>query len=139
MSSKKINTKGLVCNFGRHFGQLYTRIPVSYLKWMVNVEHPNANIAGAELERRGTITPTIDISGHAVNRASLKCLDIWKSDMERGEGLHSWLIRVSEEAFSHFDEEDGGTASVKITYKGMKFIFSIEGRWPILKTVMKED
>ena len=34
-----INTHGLVCDFGRHKGIPYTRLPVSYLTWMVNRTH----------------------------------------------------------------------------------------------------
>ena len=49
-----INTHGMVIGFGKHKGELYTRVPVSYLFWMVNVEHQDAATAQAEIDRRGS-------------------------------------------------------------------------------------
>jgi hypothetical protein len=127
-----IDTHHMVCDFGKHKGELYTRIPVSYLKWMVNVGHNQVEIAQAELDRRGTTTPNLEISGHAIDRASLLCLKLWQLTRNQDEGLHAWLIRMSQEAL----ESVGGEVEGKVLYSGMKFVFEMDGVWPVLKTVM---
>ena len=117
----------------RHKGELYTRIPVSYLKWMVNSNHNRKDIAEAELKRRGTVTPDLEISGHAIDKASLRCLDIWRETRKSDdEGLHAWLVRISGEALAKgIKNED------TCFYKGMKLIFIKDGVWPVLKSIMR--
>lgn len=134
MMDNKINTHNLICDFGKHKGQPYTRLPVSYLKWMINERHSKSDIAVAELERRGTTTPDLDISGHAIDRASLSCRKIWHEDRAKDEGLHAWLIRVASEALELKKIDDKG----RYRHKGMKFAFEQDGFWPVLKTVMRE-
>lgn len=126
-----MNTHGLIVDFGKWNGHLYTRVPVQYLKWMVQSGHSKAEIAKAELERRGTVTPELDITGHAIDSASNRLLGMWTSTKKDGEGLHAWLCRVALEAFR------SGTLSSDnaIIYKGVKWIFE-PGEWPVLKTVM---
>ena len=126
-----MNTHGLVIDFGKYSGTLYTRVPVGYLKWMVQSNHSKADIARAELERRGTITPEIDISGHAVDSASNRLLGLWTGTKNDGEGLHSWLCRMALEAFRSGPLDEEGC----IRHKGVKWVFE-PGEWPVLKTVM---
>lgn len=127
------DTKDLVKMLkGRHAGELITRVPVSYLKWMVNVGHSQVHDAETELARRGTVTPDLDVSGHAIDRASLNCRGIWHKDAKDGEGLHAWLVRVAGEALEHGERRNG-----RIEWKGMKFAFEEETVWPVLKTVMR--
>ncbi len=126
-----MKTENLRVDFGRHDGELYTRVPVQYLKWMVNSNHSKAAIAEAELKRRGTVTPTLDISGHAIDRASLRLLDNWKRTAHKDEGLNAWLIRVSQEAL-----KIGARKGDAILYADLKFVFEMDGRWPVLKTIM---
>ncbi len=128
----EIDTHNLICDFGRHRGEPYTRMPVSYLKWMVNENHSRKAIAEAELQRRGTTTPALDLSGHAVDRASLFCRDIWHKTRRADEGLHSWLARMAEEALQQAPDEKG-----RHVHHGMKFAFEKDGCWPVLKTVMR--
>ena len=85
MPEPAINTHGMICDFGRHKGTPYTRIPVSYLLWMVGAGHSRADVAQAELDRRGTTVPELDISGHAIDRASLVCRRTWHQTSEPGE------------------------------------------------------
>lgn len=127
-----INTHGMVCDFGRHKGVPYTRVPVSYLTWMVGNNHSKADIAAAELKRRGTTTPDLDVSGHAIDRASLSCRRTWHETKRQDEGLHSWLCRVAREALEAKDVDDKG----RYRHLGMRFAFEFEGKWPVLKTVM---
>ena len=126
-----MNTHNLVCDFGRHAGELYTRIPISYLRWMVNNGHSKASIAQAELDRRGTTVPTLEISGHAIDRASQKLLTVWQESREGDEGLHSWLHRNAEIALSAGDYDGDNRIYGKI-----KWCFSFGESWPTLVTVM---
>lgn len=126
------DTHNMICDFGKHNGERYTRIPVSYLKWMVNSNHSRAHIAQAELDRRGTVTPDMEISGHAIDRASLNCLDIWRSSRNKDEGISAWLIRMSAEALKTEPDKKG-----RFHFNNMLFAFEREGVWPVLKTVMR--
>lgn len=118
--------------FGKHRDELLTRVPVSYLKFMVANRTPQAELAEAELKRRGTVTPTIEVSGHAVDRASLSCRALWHETRTADEGLHAWLVRMATEALGHGVVNDRG----RHEYRGMQFAFELTTAWPILKTVM---
>lgn len=135
----ELNTHGMLCDFGKHAGTPYTQLPVSYLKWMVCVEHSRAHIAAAELKRRGTVTPDLDVSGHAIDRASLlsPIRRIWQTDIARTpkdkqpEGLHAWLSRLTAEAMQEEPDERG-----RYRYRGIVFCIERDGVWPVLKTVL---
>lgn len=119
---------------GRHNGELLTRVPVSYVKWLANTpSHREHALAKAELARRGTVTPSLEVSGHAIDRASLTCRKTWhQTALSPEEGLHAWLCRMAAEAL----EKGLILESGKIGYMGMKFAFERDGCWPVLKTVM---
>jgi hypothetical protein len=121
-------------SFGKHKGTRWTRVPVSYLRWLSNNPEPSYAKARAsqELARRGSTYPTIEITGHAIDRASTFCFDIFKSDRRDGEGLNAWLIRVSEEARQY-----GDVVGEKTLYKGMKFVFEEGEFYPSLKTIIR--
>lgn len=127
-----MNTHGLICDFGRHKGMLYTRIPVQYLKWMVQSGHSKAEIAKAELSRRGTVTPDLDISGHAIDSASLRLRRYWhETALSPDEGLHHWLVRMCQAALAQSQPDSEGV----VLYGEIKLVFE-PGAWPVLKTVM---
>lgn len=135
---KGINTNNLIVKFGKHNGELWTRVPADYLKWLINQpeELPqfagNKDIARAELERRGTtISHEVEISPHAVDKASLRVRKIWHETSKEGEGLYSWLSRVATEALKTVEGKPD-----KIKYLGIKFIFKQGNEFPILKTVI---
>lgn len=128
----KIDTHHLVCDFGRFKDKLWTRIPVSYLKWLVNEGSKAAPIALAELKRRGiSLTQEVDVSGHAIDRASQDLIGKWMETRLPNEGLHAWLCRMSVQARKHGREVDG-----KYEHAGMKFVFAECELWPVLTTVM---
>ncbi len=120
-------------SFGRHKGERWTRLPVSYLKWLVNEGARDADRAQAELDRRGTTTPDLDLSGHAIDRASLRCRKIWHETRGENEGLHSWLCRMAAEARKDGTREGDD----RWRYRGMILVFEESGVWPVLKTVMR--
>ena len=117
-------------DFGKYEGDLWTRVPSSYLLWLKN-NHNHADIAEAELKRRGTVFPTLDLSGHAINRASTKFLDKWKSTRRKDEGLYTWLLRMAVAAI----KSDHENKSVPIVFKGIQFVFQWETEWPVLMSV----
>lgn len=132
-----IDTHGLKIGFGRHKGDLYTRVPCSYLFWMVNQSTREHEIAKAELDRRGYVDmPPLEVSGHAVDSASNRCLGSWnKTKIMQGsnhEGLHAWLMRISKEALQAVTLDSEG----RYIHVGSKMclIFENDGVWPVLKT-----
>lgn len=130
----EINTHGLIVDFGAHRDKPWTRVPVSYLKWMLTegtFSDERKAIARSEMNRRGTVTPDIDVSGHAIDRASQSCRKIWHETKIDQEGIYSWLCRVSKEALEHGERLESG----KIKYLNMKFVIGTDGDWPILLTV----
>lgn len=52
-----MNTHGLKISFGKHEGELFTRLPIGYLRWMINERTREWEIAQAEFERRGDTMP----------------------------------------------------------------------------------
>lgn len=131
---KEVNTHGLTIDFGKHKGELWTRVPVSYLSWLANhiEENENILIARSELKRRGTTYQSIEISGHAVDRASMSCWKEWRRTKEEKEGLNSWLIRMSNLARTEGELKNG-----KYHYLGMKFVFEEGAYYPTLKSIMR--
>lgn len=119
---------------GRHKGELITRMPISYLKWMVNERHQYADYAAAELKRRGTVTGELDISGHALDQASLRLLGFWQKTKDIDEGLHAWLLKRAAIALAEGERRDKG----KIVHDTIQFVFELDGVWPVLKTVMSK-
>ena len=136
MAGKHINTHGLKVDFGKHKGELWTRVPVGYLRWCVNElpkDRDTHRIAEAELARRGDTMPTtVNISNHAIDKASLRLLTAWQANRYDDEGLYSWLVRMCNEALK---AEDGNRPK-RITYNGCVLIFAYGNAYPTLKTVV---
>jgi hypothetical protein len=126
------NTHGVTINFGKHKGELFTRLPVSYLRWMINENAPMVEFAKAEFERRGDTMPKVELSGHAIDNASLRVRKIWHETRGEDEGLYSWLMRMTLEAMQHGEKLESG----KIKYRGMKFVIAQGEEFPSLKTIM---
>lgn len=130
-----VNTHGVTLPFGTHKGKLLTRVPVGYLRWMSNepsMSETWRELAKAEFSRRGDTFPKVEISGHAIDKASLRVRKIWHSDRTEEEGLYSWLQRVTLEAVESGERLPNG----KIKHKGMKFVVETGVEFPSLKTIM---
>ena len=128
-----INTHNLRIEYGKYKGELWTRLPISYLKWLVNQRVQNMDIAEAELERRGTTgLNDMEISAHAVDRVSQYCLDIWMRKCHYKEGLYSWLNRIANDAYPQRKKDN------KADFLGMIFVFEEGYLYPTLKTVIKK-
>lgn len=129
-----MNTHGLTIDFGKHKGELFTRLPVSYLRWMINERTTQWEIAQAEFERRGDTMPRVELSGHAIDNASLRVRKIWHETRNKDEGLYSWLQRMTLEALEHGTKLPGG----KIAYQGVRLVIHEGEEFPCLKTVMRD-
>ena len=137
----KIDTNNLIIDFGKYKGQLWTRVPVSYLQWLLNQKDDNIKykkqfdydkkIAKSELNRRGTnLQHDVEITPHAVDKASLRVRKIWHQTCNENEGIYTWLSRIAGQAIT----EKGKNEIIR--YLGIKFIFKIGNNYPILKTVI---
>lgn len=120
-------------NYGKHKGMLITRIPISYIRWMINEKAPMWEIAQIEFERRGDTMPKIELSGHAIDNASLRVRKIWHETKYENEGLYSWLQRICLEALQLGEKMKSG----KIKYLGMKLVIVEGAEYPSLKTIMR--
>lgn len=129
-----MNTHKVVVDFGKHKGMLWTRVPKDYLRWLANqgVEHRSL-MAKAELERRGTkISSAVDISPHAIDRASVRCRKAWhQSVIDPDEGIYSWLSRTCVEAL-----EKAGGRPERLEHNDVVLCFQWGEIYPILKTVL---
>lgn len=133
-----MNTQNIVVDFGKHKGELWTRVPADYLRWLVNqpitegqFSH-NHDMAQAELDRRGTkVSHDVDVSPHAIDKASLRLRRTWhETAFNDQEGIYTWLSRIATEANKKFPGEE------KVKYKGIRFVFKLGLQFPVLKTVM---
>ena len=111
-----IDTHGVRMEFGKHKGELITRVPLQYIRWLCNTPTMQSDLARAELARRGGKMPEVEISGHALDNASLRVWGTWKETRGHQEGLYSWLCRMTLEAIERGHPLEGGS----FRYKGMK-------------------
>lgn len=126
-----INTHNIFVDFGKYKGERWTRLPLSYLKFLINADTQYRDIARAEIARRGTnLDGGIELSAHAIDRASLLLQNQWKQWREKDEGLYSWLNRMCKEALKYGFKMDD-----TYLYHNMKFIFNFGALNTTLKTV----
>lgn len=127
-----MNTEGVTIKFGKHKGELFTRLPPGYLRWMVQNETTDHQIARAELERRGDAAEfDIEISAHAIDRASLRLLPLYeRTRKNQNEGLHTWLQRNALDAHALADGAD------TVEHMGVKWVFAELVACPVLKSVI---
>lgn len=143
-----MNTHNAHVRFGKFDGQLLTRVPVSYLRWAVSSlcsgpvelstgQHaPMHEAAKAEMVRRGERLQGIDVSHHAIDRASLYFIPMFRLEHEPNEGIASWLARRALAAWQK-REYMGGTRDGncwKVVDGGIKFVIE-ELAIPVVKTV----
>lgn len=141
-----MNTHDAIMPFGKYEGQRVTRVPVGYLKWAVANEagsivetkdgrFPFCEVARAEITRRGERLENIDVSLHAIDRASLYFLPMFRLEHGHMEGIASWLGRLSWEAWQSRKESERREGNVwKITRGKITFIIE-EMVVPVVKTV----
>lgn len=117
-------TGGQVIDFGRHKGERYTRLPVAYLRWMATtLTGVRQRLAMQELARRGVYIDggAVNVTNHAVDRASLRILERWRQSHAKNEGLHAWLLRMAGEALA--SRRQAYCGQEQIVYRGIVFVF----------------
>jgi len=128
----RINTHNLIIEFGKHKGERWTRVPISYLKWLINAGTQHALTASAELKRRGVILKhELEVSSHAIDRASQTCLLLFMEDRSRTEGIYSWLHNIASLALKTKEHPH----QKEIVFNGIKFVFEYGEVFPTLKTL----
>lgn len=122
--------------FGKYCGERFTRLPLSYLRWMVRTSTRDAALAEAELNRRGKglHEHDIEITGHAVDTASLRLWAEFLHDHGEREGLHAWLQRVAAEALAGGEVDRKGRA---IWRERVLLAYEQDGPVAVVKTVMR--
>lgn len=137
---KPDDVHNLIVGFGKHKGERWTRIPIGYLKWCMNEMPPTSEaymVASAELARRGDTMPKdVEVSNHAIDKASLRVRKAWHNDRGEDEGLYSWLVRISSEALELKNKQ--GEQNERMKYKGCVLVFTYGNYFPTLKTVMND-
>lgn len=136
---QEINTHHVRIQFGKHKGELVTRLPIDYLEWHINEATQFAPIAEAELKRRGHEIGTgkkIDVSNHAVDRASLRLMGFYLADRRPNEGLYSWLARIGIEALVCVKYEEQAD-KFRVEIPEAKLVYKKGKLYPTLVTVMK--
>jgi len=108
MNGPAIDTHNERINFGKYVGELWTRLPVSYLKWIITTQARDHEIATAELARRGIplTDDGIELSAHAIDSASLRLWAEYLGNKAENEGLHRWLKRITAEALAGGEVDD---------------------------------
>ena len=122
---------------GKHRGERLVRVPVSYLRWMCTSGHELAHYAKAEMMRRGTSIPNFDVSGHALDRLSQHSLNTWVVSRMKDEGIHSWLVRICNDALAEADPDLVAQSEFQLERHGLFLCFGKEGEWPVLKTIKR--
>lgn len=112
-----------------------TRVPRRHLLKMVSEGDPEADVARAELQRRGTRIENLEVSAHAVDQASKQLLRIWRKDRQRDEGLYTWLGRVAGAGL--VDAAAHGRDPQRFDFQGITFVFDNDGVLPVLLTVYR--
>lgn len=129
-----IVTHDLIVESGKFKGQRWTRVPMMFLKIIANQrDHKHHKIAQAEIKRRGGVgSSDVEVTGHAVDRASQVLIGKWMETRTPDEGLHAWLCRMASAARKHGKKSDD-----YYHFAGVKFAFA-EGVYPILMSVMND-
>lgn len=150
----KIDTHKAKVNFGKkYFRKLITRVPVSFLRWILQEQITNKTVeladgslvsaldaAKAELERRGEREDRVSITHHAIDRMSLRFLEIWQDWARMEEGIVAFMERT---VYEIFDEQ----VNDAIVYRrperfeacGIDWVLKLDGPTPILLTVVEYD
>lgn len=128
-----IDTHNKIITFGQYEGERWTRLPVSYLRWLANdsKDREARELAESELARRGVVLKgEVELTGHSIDRAS----QIIDQELYRADGLHSYLYKLATIAYTfttHSEDKE------EVEHDGLRFIFIHGHHYPILKTVIR--
>jgi len=112
-----VRTASLIMTFGEHEGEAMGTISAQYLCWMITnnirkgIQIPNEKPVSAfycariELDRRAPLIPLLRVLPKALDKLSMRCIEVWKQSRGPGEGLYSWAERLCLEAEQHVLKE----------------------------------
>ena len=116
-----LDTQALSCSHPRVNGQGYTAIRITILKRIAKSDHLSAAFAKAELLRRGHLEIPIEVSIHAIDKASSRYWKVWLQKRRAQQGLASWL---KEQAMKAYQESVAIDDNIFVReYMGMTFCF----------------
>lgn len=147
----RLDTHNARVEFGKHAGELVTRVPVSYLRWasgarvnaLVTLKDgrslPFHEVAQAEMSRRGERLQDVDVSSHAIDRLSQRFLAVWQEHRKPDEGLMTWAQRMTDTLYRQYKtsavlvtaEEE---AQVTIEHLGIRWVIQKDLAVPVLLT-----
>jgi len=136
---EKLNTHLVELDFGKHKGQLLTRVPISYLKWFIaNKEDSRGDtekwnrwkeLFKAELSRRGVEEHDgVEVTVHAADR-------FFERVEKLGKKCYTRFVREAKRALNRgiVSSEEKGVLIME--YEGFKWVFATDTEPPTLKTI----
>lgn len=103
--------------FGEHKGDTFGSLPARYLAWIINnnirkgIIIPNEKPVSAfycaqvESDRRAPLVPLLRVLPKALDKLSMRCIEVWRQSRGTNEGLYSWAERLCLEAEQHVLKE----------------------------------
>lgn len=119
---------------GQYKGMPISRVPQAHLKYLIRCRDEEAGEALKELERRGTLRGNLEITAHAIDRSSQRCLGFYLETRKKNEGLYSWLTRMCEAALTFPSDRYGNHR-----YGRLILTFEYRGDMPVLVTVKMNE
>lgn len=86
------------------------------------------------MRRRGMTVYGLEVTAHAVDRASLRLPKHFLDTRKREEGLHSWLGRMAEEALATAPRQ-GVKVNIRVQHHGIVWVFDLRYEIPVLMSV----
>jgi len=136
------NTDDIIFNFGKkHSGKRMAEVPADYLRWVMNTvsDKPQiVHLATRQLEQRGSLEiPQVDLSPHAVDRASQRMLAAWLEDTNesREPGLYRWLAEKTGKAIAEGTSPPNEPAV--FIHDGFVYFIAPGNLYPTLKSVRR--
>lgn len=118
---------------GRYRGIALEKLPPGYLRRIGNSRHPQSAVCRDEMRRRGMPVYGVEVTAHAVDRASLRLPAIFLKHRTSGEGLSSWLGRIAEEALKTVKPD--GKYYIRVPYIEVIWAFDLRFEVPVLMSV----
>jgi hypothetical protein len=118
---------------GKFRGVLITRVPPGYLRWMISSGHVLWEFAKKELDRRGSEELNIEVTAHAIDRASCRLIDKFMAEASPQEGIWTWLAKKAEEALAKYDGmlQD----NIQVLHEEVVYVFEMKFVVPVLTSV----
>lgn len=123
---------------GKFVGLRVDQLPNSYLRWMMTQSFPQEYMeaAKAKLERSQFNNDTVNITRHALDMLSLRCLTRWTDScigVPRPEGVATFFAKLARKAF-HEGKDVSKRRHVNDgiikEYEGLRWVFGQNPSYP---------